>query len=30
LFGGELTLQKARPDPAGEPVVMIANRAEPG
>jgi len=29
LFGGELTLQKARLDPAGEPVVVIANRAEP-
>jgi hypothetical protein len=29
LFGGEPTLQKARPDPAGEPVVMIANRVEP-
>ena len=30
LFGGELTLKKARLDPAGEPVVVIANRAEPG
>lgn len=29
LFGGELTLEKARLDPAGEPVVVIANRAEP-
>ena len=29
LFGGELTLKKARLDPAGEPVVVIANRAEP-
>ena len=30
LFGDELTLKKARLDPAGEPVVVIANRAEPG
>ena len=30
LFGGELTLKKARLDPGGEPVVVIANRAEPG
>jgi len=30
LFGGELTLEKARLGPAGEPVVVIANRAEPG
>jgi hypothetical protein len=30
LFGGERALKKARLDPAGEPVVVIANRAEPG
>ena len=29
-FGGELTLKKARLNPGGEPVVVIANRAEPG